>query len=178
MGGTGLAGGWGKASFDSSAFKKEEKAADGEGDLVSHVISLASALLPLHRVVGKCLEPYQSVTVKTRNCLFVLAASSGPAGLFTKGTKSSSPQCKQEHLFCSVPYRHEGFPGGDQLCCKWDAKVLFLIFPASACLILHPLLQGMLQPLPKPQPGHPTTAQPLQCLVPQPLNTSYFPSLL
>ena len=178
MGGTGLADGWGEASFDPPAFKKEEKAADGEGDLISREIILASALLPLHRAVGKCLEPYQPVTVKTRNCLFVLATSSGPTSSFTKGTKSSSPQRKQEHLFRSAPCRHEGFPGGDQLCCKWDAKVLFLFFSASACLVWHPLLQGMLQPLPRPQPGHPTAAQPLQRLLPRQLNTSYLPFLL
>lgn len=110
---------------------------DGEGDLISWVIILASVSLALHRAVGKCLEPYQLVTVKTRNCLFVLATSSGPASLFTKGTKFSSPQHKQEHLFCSAPCRRGAFPGGDQLCCKGGAKVLLffvLPLPASFCI--------------------------------------------
>lgn len=121
--------------------------ADREGDFVSWGIILAPALLPLHRTVGKRLEPPQPVTVRIRNCLFALATSPGPASSFTKGTKFSSPQRKQERLFGSAPCRREGLPGGDQLCCKWDAKVLFLFF---FCLVLHPLLQEMLRPLPRP----------------------------
>lgn len=58
--------------------------ADGEGDLIGQVIILASVLLPSCRVVGKCLEPYQPVIVRTRNYIFVLATSSGPACIFIK----------------------------------------------------------------------------------------------
>lgn len=54
------------------------------GGLTGWIITLASALLFSHRVVGKCLEPYQSVTVKVTNCIFELATSSGPGCSFTK----------------------------------------------------------------------------------------------